>query len=100
MPIFSLTLHRTYYNQGFFNITVDFDRFVRSQEGPVVLRLGLRGQEIQGVINRRANRNGTPRIIGGAKLRDWFQNNFEPMGIAAVDLSSQKTIVLYKQSDG
>jgi len=100
MAIFSLTLHRTYYNQGFFNITVDFDRFVRPQEGPVVLRLGLRGPEIQGVINRRANRNGTPRIIGGAKLRDWFQNNFESMGIVTVDLSSQKTIVLYKQSEG
>ena len=99
MPIFSLTLHRTYYNQGIFNFTVDFDRFVRPQEGPVVLRLGLRGPEIQGLINRQANRNGTPRIIGGAKLRDWFQKNFEPMGIVAVDLSSQEIIVLRKQTD-
>ena len=99
MPIFNLTLHRTYYNQGFFNVTVDFDRFVRPQEGPVVLRLGLRGPEIQGLINRRANRNGTPRIIGRTRLRDWFQKNFEPMGIVAVDLSSREIIVLHKQTD-
>ena len=99
MPIFNLTLHRTYYNQGFFNVTVDFDRFVRPQEGPVVLRLGLRGLEIQGLINRRANRNGTPRIIGRTRLRDWFQKNFEPMEIVAVDLSSREIIVLYKQTD-
>ncbi len=99
MPIFSLTLHRTYYNQGFFNITVDFDRFVSPQEGPVLLRLGLRGPEIQGLINRQANRNGTPRIIGGANLREWFQKNFEPMEIISVDLSSQEIIILYKQND-
>jgi len=99
MPIFSLTLHRTYYNQGFFNVTVDFDRFVRPQEGPVVLRLGLRGPEIQGMVNRRANRNGTPRIIGGAKLRDWFQKNYKLMETVTVDLSFPEIIVLHKQTD-
>ena len=64
-----------------------------------MLRLGLRGPEIQGLINRHANGNGTPRISGGAKLRDWFQNNFEPMEIVSVDLSSQEIIVLHKQTD-
>ncbi len=99
MAIFNLTLHHTYYNQGFFNVTVDYDRFVRSSEGPVVLRLGLGGPEIQGMINRRPNRNGTPRIIGRAKLRDWFQKNYEPMGTVAVDLSSPEIIVLHRQTD-
>ncbi len=100
MPIFKLTLHPTYYNKGFFNVTVDFDRFVRSKEGKVVLRLGVRGTEIQGVINRKANRNGTPRIIGGAKLRDWFQKSFESMDIVTVDLSTRDIIVLHGQKDG
>jgi hypothetical protein len=97
MPIFKLTLHQTYYNQGFFNVTVDFDRFVRLEEGPVILKLGLNGPEIQAMINRRANQNGTPRIIGGTRLRNWFQKNFEPMDIIAVDLSSREIIVLYRQ---
>ena len=99
MPIFSLTLHRTYFNQGFFNVTVDFDRFVWSQEGPVILRLGLGGPEIEGTINRRANRNGTPRIMGGTKLRDWLQKNYEPLAKVPVDLSTSEIIVLYKKTD-
>jgi hypothetical protein len=100
MPIFSLTLHPAHYNQGFFNVTVGFDRFVRSQEGPVFLRLGLNGPEIQGTINRRANRNGTARIIGGGKLRDWFKKNYQPMGTVPVDLSSPEIIILHEQTDG
>lgn len=99
MTIFNLILYPTYYNQGFFNVTVDYDRFVRSSEGPVVLRLGLEGPEIQGVINRRANRNGAPRIIGRPKLRDWFQKNYDLMGTVPIDLSSSETIVLHRQSE-
>ena len=98
MAIFNLILYPTYYNQGFFNVTVDYDRFVRSSEGPVILRLGIEGPEIQGAINRQANRNGTPRIMGGTKLRDWFQKNCDLMGTVTVDLSSLETIVLHKQS--
>ena len=100
MPIFNLTLHQTYYNQGFFNVTVDFDRFVRPEEGPVILRLGLDGPKIQAKINRRANQNGTARIIGGTRLRDWFQKNFEPMEVIAVDLSSREVIVVDRQANG
>ncbi len=35
MPVFLLTLHKTYLEQGFFNVTVDYDRYVRQTEGPV-----------------------------------------------------------------
>jgi hypothetical protein len=96
MATFRLTLWPTYYNKGFFNVTVDFDRLVRSQEGKVILRLGLGGAEIQGTIDRRANRNGTARIIGSAKLRDWFKENCEPMQTVAVDLSSPEIIIIHK----
>ena len=96
MPIFKLTLQRTYYKRGFFNVTTDFDRFVRSEEGPVRLRLGVNGQEIQGTIDRKANQNGTPRIYGRSMLRDWFQTNFKPLDVVAVDLSSSDIIVLYR----
>ena len=94
MPIFELTLQPTYYKKGFFNVTTDFDRFVRSDEGPVRLKLGMNGQEIQATIGRKANQNGTARINGRSMLRDWFQRNFRPMEVVAVDLSSRDTIVL------
>lgn len=94
MPIFRLTLQPTYYNQGFFNVVVDYDRYVRKQDGPIRLRLGHEGTEIEGKINRKVNNNGTARFMGGAPLRDWFQKNFEPMDVVPVDLGSQNVITL------
>ena len=72
MPLLRLTLEKTYYRQGFFNVTVDFDRFIRPTEGPVESILGTSGLKIQGKANRSANLNRTARIMGGSKLRDWF----------------------------
>ena len=97
MPIFKLTLQKTYFNQGFFNVIVDYDRYVRKANGPVRLRLGRSGIEINGKINRTVNNNGTARVLGGTALRNWFQNNFEPMDTVDVDLSSQDIIVLEKK---
>lgn len=76
-PTYTLTLHRTYFQNGFFNLGVDVERFVSDIDGPVTLVVGPNAQRIHGKINRRANRNGTPRIFGGAALRDWFQANFK-----------------------
>lgn len=94
MPIFKLKLQQTYYNQGFFNVIIDFDRYVRPTEGPVRLRLGRNGAEVVAKLDRRANRNGTARILGGVPLREWFQENFAMMDTVSVDLSSQDLIVL------
>jgi hypothetical protein len=94
MPTFDLTLQKTYFKMGFFNVGVGYDRHVRKTEGPVRLRLGRGGQEVEARVDRHANRNGTPRIMGGVPLRDWFQANFKPMDIVAVDLASQDAIVL------
>lgn len=92
MPIFKLTLQQTYFNQGFFNVIVDYDRYVRKTAGPVRLRLGSFGIEIDGKINRTVNNNGTARVLGGTALRNWFQNNFEPMDTVEINLSSQDII--------
>jgi len=78
VPLFRLTLENTYYSQGFFNVTVDFDRFIRPTEGPVELVLGTSGLKIESNVNRRSNQNESARIMGGSKLRDWFQENYSP----------------------
>lgn len=96
MPIFALKLQPTYYKQGFFNVVIDYDRYVRTSEGPVRLRIEPSGEEFEGKINRRVNQNGTARILGGAKLRDWFQKNFEAMDTVHVELDSYNVIVLRK----
>jgi hypothetical protein len=99
MPIFELKLQQSYYANGFFNVTVDYDRYVRKTEGPLRLRLGRNGVEVQAKLSRHANQNGTPRISGGVPLRKWFQRYFNPMDIVAVDLSSEDILVLDKISD-
>ena len=94
MTTFRLKLQQSYFKQGFFNVKVDYDRHVRNSDGPVRLRLGRNGPEIEAKINRSANQNRTARILGGPGLRDWFQKNFEPLQTVSVDLSSQDVIVL------
>ncbi len=98
MAIFSLTLQQTYYAQGFFNVTVDYDRYIRSREGPIHLILGAEGEQtIEGRVDRHANQNGTARIHGGLRLRDWFQTNFRVMDLVDVDLSSPDLIQLTRR---
>ncbi|MFN2546088.1 MAG: hypothetical protein ABR567_01515 [Myxococcales bacterium] len=96
MPTFPLTLHKTYLEQGFFNVTVDFDKYVRQSEGPVALVLLFDGREqrVDAKVNRSANQNGTARIMGGTRLRDWFLDHFDVGAKIAVDLSSQREIRL------
>ena len=78
--IFPLTLRKTYLEEGFFNVTVDFDKYVRPDDGPVVIFLVVGGREhrVDGKVNRStANRNGTARVRGGAPLKDLFLSNFD-----------------------
>jgi hypothetical protein len=96
MPLFKLTLQQTYFKQGFFNVVVDYDRYVRKTDGPVRLQLGKQGRVIEAKVNRGVNNNGTARILGGVPLREWFQSNFQPMDIVSVELSSEQLIVMEK----
>ena len=74
-PIYRLTLHKTYYNKGFFNVGVEAERFVRSDNGPVQVVLGDDARSLEGRVDRTANQNGTPRIHVGSALRNWFFEN-------------------------
>jgi hypothetical protein len=67
MPTFNLTLQKTYFKMGFFNVGVSYDRHVRKTEGPVRLRLGRDGKEVEARVDRHANQNGTPRIMGASR---------------------------------
>lgn len=91
---FTFTLHPTYYNQGFFNVGVAFTEYLGADGETIELFLGSESQPSLGTINRRANNNCTPRIMGGTRLREWFQANAAPMGIIAVDVLSPTSIHL------
>lgn len=91
---FAFILQPTYYGQGFFNVSVTSEKCLGSDGETIELFLGNESQPILGTINRRATKNGTPRIMGGTGLRNWFNANAAVMGNIAVDVFSPTSIRL------
>ncbi len=84
VPTYKLTLQKTYYDKGFFNLGIEVDRFIRRDSGPISILLGASRAKISANVNREANVNGTPRIMGGPELRNWFQRSFECLDVVDV----------------
>ncbi len=93
-PRFKLQLYKTYYNQGFFNVTVDYDQYFGNDNEKIEMNVGKTGQIITGYINRTANVNGTPRIMGGKELKKWFQTYFDVNDIIYVRILSPVSLKL------
>jgi hypothetical protein len=70
---FELILEKTYWDKGCFNVRVPYDHLIGADREDIAIQLADAHHTIQGVINRRANQNGTARIMGKSALRDWFQ---------------------------
>ncbi|MDB5803215.1 MAG: hypothetical protein JWN73_537 [Betaproteobacteria bacterium] len=66
-------LRPTYAKTGFFNVSVDVERNFGADGEKIEIFFGQSDRPILGSINRRANANGTPRIMGGAGLKRWFE---------------------------
>lgn len=90
-----ISLGQAYYNQGFFNIKQEFSNLFGSDNSTIEIQLGKNSDNIiNGYINRTANSNGTPRIMGGKELGDWIKNNFKLNDILKVDVISPISIRL------
>lgn len=81
-PIFSVTLSKTYYDKGFFNVRRAADRFIRADSGPISIQAGT--SLIKGRVDRDANLNGTARVHGHAELRNWLQRTFDQLDVVHV----------------
>jgi len=92
---FTFTLQPTYYKTGFFNIGVADEKYLGADSEMIELFLGDRSQPVLGTINRRANSNGTPRIMGGTELRNWFNENAAVMDNILVGVLSPTSIQLH-----
>lgn len=91
---FEQILERTYYDKGFFNVKVDLDERIRSTSGRIEIELGRGGRILIGKVNREANINRTARVMGGARLRDFFQANFSPMDRVTIEIVSPEHLVI------
>jgi ribonuclease VapC len=77
IPWFRLKLGSAYYRQGFFNVPVACEGYVGAHGSVVQIQLEGVARTLSGRINRKANANGTPRIMAGTSLRSWFQSRFK-----------------------
>lgn len=96
---FSFTLGQTYFGKGFFNIPVSHSRLLASDTATVELVLGDNKEITHGYINRRANKAGNPRVMGGVNLRDWFQRTFKKDEVVKVVIVSPTSLWLTKDGE-
>ncbi|WP_412554132.1 GIY-YIG nuclease family protein [Shimia sp. MIT1388] len=95
---FQFLLRKTYYEQGFFNVGVNFEQLIGGDGEQIEIFLGTSDNVLKGRINRSVNSNNTPRIMGGVGLRDWFHRNFEIDMLVSVSVQGKTAIRLSKQS--
>lgn len=92
MACFNLRLEDTYWSKGFFNVSVDFQRFLTSADGPLDIFLGDAAQPVRGRVSRSANRNATPRVYGNKALIEFFQAHCRRGGLVRVEIISPTAI--------
>ena len=98
MEAFPVILGQAYYNQGFINIRKFYSPNIGADKSPIIIQLGNEPDNtINGYINRTANPNGTPRIMGGQKLTSWIHNNFEYGELLYVQIIDSTFIKLFKK---
>ena len=84
-----------YYNQGFFNISKLNSEKFGSDTSVIEIQLGDNPKNIiKAYINRTANLNGTPRIMGGKLMTSWIQKNYKQNDILKVEILSPTSIKL------
>ena len=91
-PAFVVPVGPAYFRQGFFNVPrTHADRFPADGGLVEILLPGIEAP-FQAKVNRRANVNGTPRIMGGTRLRDWFHKTTREGGSIRVRVHSRDRI--------
>jgi hypothetical protein len=88
---FQLTIHETYYRTGFFNVPIAWSNVLAGDKADVMIYCGPEKLAVEAKINRTANINGTPRVMGGVPLKEWFHKG-EPMRVVTVRILNPNTI--------
>jgi hypothetical protein len=94
---FTILLGRAYYKSGFFNIKQKYSDLFGVDNDKISIQLGEKSEDIiEGYINRSANPNKAPRIMGGISLTNWIKDNFEEGDNMKISVLSPNSIQLYR----
>ncbi|MEL0554965.1 MULTISPECIES: GIY-YIG nuclease family protein [Enterobacteriaceae] len=91
---FTFNMTDTYWHRGFFNVpVVSSQNFGKDGENiMIVLSDGV--STITAMINRTANQSGSPRIMGGVELKQYFQRNYAIGDVVPFELITQNMMKL------
>ena len=93
-PVMPLKLEESYYEKGFFNVKVEYDQYVRQDNGYIALALRGNPNPVRGRVDRKANQNGTARVYGNKPLRDWFREQYSPLDTVSVHFDTPYQLTL------
>ena len=94
LKTFEVVLGRTYFAKGFFNVPVAQQECFASDGERIEIYLGDRARPVLGTVNRTANANQAPRIMGGVDVRDWFREAGQEGATLLVDVLSRNAVRL------
>ena len=96
---FQIRLGSAYYNQGLINPGVEASERLGEHGDPVIVYLGNESEQINSVINRTANANGSVRVVGNNRsIAKWFQTNFKPGDVVQAKVQDAQHILLLSRS--
>lgn len=64
-----------FMSKGFFNVPLRYAGFFGDDQQKIRILCGRERDTIHGHIDRSANTNAAPRVVGGRKLKAWFEHN-------------------------
>src|SRR5690606_14693712 len=92
---FEILLGQTYFNQGFFNVGIEYSDLFGSDNAKIDIYIdGNIDKPLTGYINRTANKNGTPRIMGGKELKNWINKSHKLNDLLKIEIISPVSIKL------
>lgn len=90
----TFTLQPTYLKRGFFNVRVAESDLLGNNNEKIEIYLDGLPSPVYGVVNRTANTNGTPRIMVGKVLSDWFHKKSSLGSLVNVEVHSPVSITI------
>ena len=73
VPSFVIAIEKAQYREGFVNVPGAHAHHFTADGAIVEVSLPGSRVPVKATVSRRANLNRMPRILGGARLRDWFR---------------------------
>lgn len=94
---FQIRLGPTYYKQGIVNPGTEASRLLGAHDEILTIRFDDGSPSIATRIDRRANRTGAVRFVGGNQaIADWFQQNFRMDDIVAAKILGPNEVEFMK----